>query len=163
MERGDFLVGHRNKARYSRDARRNLRRLYESVGLFEGRLAAVHRVYEVFFNTRDVVFRQTLSEDVDSGARDCRAGFRHNLHALFRRVCALVELPWEVFDGEDRVAVRRRERFLVDIFHGGFAENQVFDGLELRVVNALYIVALEHARWGNFHVKVALQIVEERG
>ena len=163
VESGDFAVRHRYEARNAGNRRGNFCRLQKRLGLVERRLAAVDCVYQIFFDARKTVGGKPRAENVHPCAGDGRSGLCDNLHALFRRIGALVELAGEVLDGENRIAVVCRESLLVNVFNGRFAKNQIFHSRELRIVNTLDIVALENAHRRNFRIQVAPQILEKRG
>ena len=92
------------------DSRRDMELLGEGLGLVERSLAALDRVDDIVLDLCKLVVGELAREDVDLGGSD-RGSLLvgEELYALSAGIGSLIELPREVLDGEDTVALVRRQ------------------------------------------------------
>ena len=162
VEFRDFPAPHRNEPFDNLDIGGRLGLDFERLRHFHRRLAAVNRIYEVRLRRRYFRLRKFPFQNVHARARDFRAPERDYLHALLRRVRALVELPGQVFYRKSLLALRERKRPLVNVLHGSLAKYQILDSGVNFVVQPLYVVPLQNPRGLEpLQIQIALQIAGE--
>ena len=114
--------------------------------LLHGGLATLHRVDAVSLDFIEILVAHIAHDDDDTRRHDLRTLLlRHELHALGRRVRALVELPRQILHGKG-TGVREVWQFLlIDDIYGRLREDDGFHLCILRIAEPLDIVAVDDA------------------
>ena len=87
-------------------------------------LPGIHRVNAEGFDGLCLLFRQGSRNDIGSSRFDNRILFLiQKLYTLFSRVCSLIKLPRQVFNGKYGISLFRRKAFFIYKVHRRLRKN----------------------------------------
>ena len=110
-------------------------------------LVGLHRVDHIVLDGLQIGVREIAGEEIDlHEVHNGTLALCHQLNALAGGVCTLVELTGQCLDGKDSVSALGQ--FRIDVIHLRLGENVLDCLLEGGFVQALCIIAVDHAQAG---------------